>query len=69
MLALVVYYVATRGVFQGKASGDGFFGFHYLRALVFFRFDLTRSLFEIQQIRHQLLSFDRSSFENAQLKF
>lgn len=36
MLALVVYYVATRGVFQGKASGDGWFGFQYLRALVFF---------------------------------
>ena len=36
MLALVVYYVATRGVFQGKASGDGFFGFQYLRGIVFF---------------------------------
>jgi hypothetical protein len=36
MLALVVYYVATRGVFQGKASGDGWFGFQYLRALVWF---------------------------------
>jgi len=36
MLALVVYYVATRGVFQGKASGDGFFGFQYLRAIVWF---------------------------------
>lgn len=36
MLALVVYYVATRGVFQGKASGDGFFGFQYLRSIVFF---------------------------------
>ncbi len=36
MLALVVYYVATRGVFQGKASGDGWFGFQYLRAIVFF---------------------------------
>jgi hypothetical protein len=36
MLALVVYYVATPGVFQGKASGDGFFGFQYLRGLVFF---------------------------------
>jgi hypothetical protein len=35
MLALVIYYVATRGVFQGKASGDGWFGFQYLRALVF----------------------------------
>ncbi|HEX9102670.1 MAG TPA: hypothetical protein VF997_10720 [Polyangia bacterium] len=37
MLALVVYYFATRGVFQGKASGDGFFGFQYLRAIVWFR--------------------------------
>jgi hypothetical protein len=36
MLALVVYYVATRGVFQGKASGDGWFGFQYLRGLVWF---------------------------------
>ena len=27
---------ATRGVFQGKASGDGWFGFQYLRAIVFF---------------------------------
>jgi hypothetical protein len=36
MLALVVYYVATRGVFQGKASGDGWFGFQYLRAIVWF---------------------------------
>jgi hypothetical protein len=35
MLALVVYYVTTRGVFQGKGSGDGFFGFHYLRAIFF----------------------------------
>ena len=36
MLALVAYYVGTRGVFQGKASGDGWFGFQYLRAIVFF---------------------------------
>jgi len=36
MLVLVVYYVTTRGVFQGKASGDGWFGFQYLRAIVFF---------------------------------
>jgi hypothetical protein len=35
MLLLVVYYVATRGVFQGKASGDGWFGFQYLRAIFF----------------------------------
>src|SRR5690348_15747633 len=37
MLLLVVYYAATRGVFQGKASGDGWFGFQYLRSIVWFR--------------------------------
>src|SRR4051812_331075 len=37
LLALItLHYVATRGVFQGKASGDGFFGFMYLPNLVFF---------------------------------
>ncbi|MDB4967436.1 MAG: hypothetical protein JWN44_3125 [Myxococcales bacterium] len=36
MLALVAYYVVQRGVFQGKASGDGWFGFQYLRGIVFF---------------------------------
>lgn len=36
MLALVGYYVVQRGVFQGKASGDGWFGFEYLRGLVYF---------------------------------
>jgi hypothetical protein len=35
MLLLAVYYLATRGVFQGKASGDGYFGFMYLRAIFF----------------------------------
>lgn len=45
MLALVVYYVATRGVFQGKASGDGFFGFQYLRAIVWFHtLDMKQAL-------------------------
>jgi hypothetical protein len=34
MLLLVAYYVATPGVFQGKHSGDGFFGFEYLNAIV-----------------------------------
>lgn len=29
-VALLVYYRATRGIFQGKASGDGFFGFMML---------------------------------------
>jgi hypothetical protein len=37
MVALVVYYVATHGVFQGKASGDGWFGFQYLNALIHHR--------------------------------
>ncbi|HEY3354829.1 MAG TPA: hypothetical protein VGQ83_16365 [Polyangia bacterium] len=32
---LVVYYCATPGIFQGKASGDGLFGFFYLPGLVF----------------------------------
>jgi hypothetical protein len=35
LLLLFVYYIANRGVFQGKASGDGWFGFNYLRAIVF----------------------------------
>ncbi|MSP61064.1 MAG: hypothetical protein EXR72_12110 [Myxococcales bacterium] len=34
-LAICVYYASTRGVFQGKASGDGFFGFMYLPSIVF----------------------------------
>jgi hypothetical protein len=35
MAALCLYYVFTPGVFQGKASGDGWFGFNYLRAIFF----------------------------------
>jgi hypothetical protein len=35
MVLLVFYYVGTRGVFQGKASGDGWFGFLYLKAIFF----------------------------------
>jgi hypothetical protein len=35
MAALCLYYVVTPGVFQGKASGDGWFGFNYLRAIFF----------------------------------
>ena len=34
-LAVTLYYVTTRGIFQGKASGDGFFGFMYLPSLLF----------------------------------
>src|SRR5581483_1706360 len=34
-LLLVVYYCATPGIFQGKASGDGYFGFMYLPGIVF----------------------------------
>ncbi len=37
MLLLVLYYVGTRGVYQGKMSGDGFFGFQYLNDAVFHR--------------------------------
>src|SRR5262245_42772202 len=33
MIALAFYYVATRGGFQGKASGDGWCGFQYLNAI------------------------------------
>src|SRR5262245_55593892 len=45
MLLLVVYYVVTPGVFQGKASGDGWFGFQYLRSLVYFRtLDMRQAL-------------------------
>jgi hypothetical protein len=29
------YYAATPGIFQGKASGDGYFGFLYLPGIVF----------------------------------
>lgn len=36
MTALVIYYVATPGIFQGKAQGDGWFGFQYLRNIVSF---------------------------------
>ncbi len=35
VVAIVAYYAATRGVFQGKASGDGWFGFMYLPGLVY----------------------------------
>jgi hypothetical protein len=42
---LVVYYCATRGIFQGKASGDGYFGFMYLPgALQHFSFDLNKTV-------------------------
>lgn len=40
-LLIVAWYVSTRGIFQGKASGDGFFGFMYLPSLVYFHtFDI-----------------------------
>lgn len=32
-LVVLCYYVATPGIFQGKASGDGFFGFMHLPGL------------------------------------
>jgi hypothetical protein len=34
-LGCIAYYAATRGIFQGKASGDGLFGFYYLPSLVY----------------------------------
>ena len=34
-LALLAYYVATPGIFEGKASGDGLLGFSYLPGIVF----------------------------------
>jgi hypothetical protein len=34
MALLCAYYVIDRGVFQGKASGDGWFGFNYLKSIV-----------------------------------
>lgn len=40
--ALVIYYWGTRGIFQGKASGDGFFGFLMLPGvLLHHTFDLA----------------------------
>jgi hypothetical protein len=40
--AVVIYYWATRGIFQGKASGDGFFGFLMLPGvLLHHTFDLA----------------------------
>jgi hypothetical protein len=33
MLALVLYYVITPGVFEGKMSGDGVYGLEYLNAI------------------------------------
>lgn len=35
MAVLCVYYFFTWGAYQGKAAGDGWFGFLYLRAIVF----------------------------------
>jgi hypothetical protein len=34
-LAIVLYYCATPGIFEGKASGDGLRGFFYLPGLVY----------------------------------
>ncbi len=33
---LVLYYAVTWGPWQGKASGDGWFGFLYLKSIVYF---------------------------------
>ncbi|MCS6913275.1 MAG: hypothetical protein RMK29_08430 [Myxococcales bacterium] len=43
LVCLAIYYAATRGIFQGKASGDGYLGFLYLPGLVFHHsLDLAR---------------------------
>ena len=34
-LLLCAYYLLTRGIFEGKASGDGYVAFHYFPGLVF----------------------------------
>ncbi len=36
MAALAIYYAVVWGPWQGKYSGDGFFGFLYLKAIVYF---------------------------------
>ena len=42
-IVLVIHYRATRGIFQGKGSGDGFLGFMYLPGLVLHHsFDLAK---------------------------
>ena len=42
-LVLLIHYRATRGIFQGKGSGDGFLGFMYLPGLVLYHsFDLAK---------------------------
>lgn len=45
LLALVVYYCAQPGIFEGKASGDGLLGYLYLPNLLYHHtFDLLPSL-------------------------
>ncbi len=42
-LLLLLHYRFTRGIYQGKGSGDGFFGFQYLPGIIFHHsFDLAR---------------------------
>lgn len=42
-IVLLIHYRATRGIFQGKGSGDGFLGFMYLPGLVLHHsFDLAK---------------------------
>lgn len=44
-LALCAYYCATPGIFQGKASGDGYFGFMYLPGVLqHFSLDLDKTV-------------------------
>ena len=37
MALLVVYYAVTWGAYQGKAAGDGWFGFLYLKSIFYYR--------------------------------
>ncbi len=50
-LILILHYRFTRGIYQGKGSGDGFFGFQYLPGLMFHHsFDLAKPAPEWTQI-------------------
>ncbi len=54
-VAIVVYYCSTRGIFQGKASGDGYFGFTYLPGLFHYHtFDFApNSSFWVRYLGHE----------------
>ena len=54
-VGIVAWYVGTRGIYQGKASGDGFFGFMYLPGLVYFHtFDIAPNVpFWVPYLGHE----------------